>query len=103
MIPREILDQALADYEKAVAEIQGMGNWEAVYYLGNKCMGNGLCHYLEVKFDVDEESLEIVFGRGYLKNKPVLDHFSEQHIIILTHRLQLRINKLKELLEKWRT
>ena len=99
MIPKEILDQALADYEKAVAEIQGMERWEAVGHLANSCMGSGLCYYLRVKFDVGKESLKAVFGKQFLGGSSVV-RIHNTDIPTLTARLQLRINKLKELLEK---
>ena len=100
MIPREILEKALADYEKAVVDIQGMERRSAMEYLEDNSMDCGLCYYLRVKFDVCEESLETVFGGAYLGGKPTLDYFSERHLPTLTSRLQLRIDKLKELLEK---
>ena len=96
MIPRKILQQALADYEKAVAEIQGMKRWKAVEYLRESEMQFGLCHYLEIKFDVDRNYSSDAFGDNYLGGWRVLDYFPT--IPTLTARLQLRINKLKELL-----
>ena len=99
MIPKEILEKALADYEKAVEEIQGISKWEAVGYLGEKCMDNGLCHYLLIKFGVGGESSKALFGKEYLGDGSVVRIFNAD-IPTLTARLQLRINKLKELLEK---
>ena len=100
MIPREILQQSLADYEKAVEDIQGMGESEAVEYLREKCMGSGLCYYLRVKFDVHYNTSTSVFGEKYLGGRSVTNIFLPYYETIptLTARLQLRINKLKELL-----
>lgn len=100
MIPREILEHAFGDYEKAVEEIQGMEESEVGSYLVDSKIQDGICYYLDEKFGVSRESLKTVFGRGYLGNNLVLDYFSERHLPTITHRLQLRINKLKELLEK---
>lgn len=100
MIPREIFQQSLADYEKVVEEIQGMGRWEAREYLGEKCMGSGLCYYLSIKFGVHYNTSTSVFGEKYLGGRSVTNTFLPCHETIptLTRRLQLRINKLKELL-----
>jgi len=100
MIPREILEQALVDYEKAVEEIQGMGEWGAVEYLEENNMDKGLCYYLDVKFDVDEIALVLAPSTGYLGGTRVIEYWWGESIPTLTARLQLRINKLKELLEK---
>lgn len=97
MIPREILEQALADYEKAVEEIQGMGEWEAAGYLEENQMQFGLCHYLEARFDVDRDYSGDAFGDDYLGGWRVCSS-GRNTIPTLTARLQLRINKLKELL-----
>lgn len=98
MIPREILEQALADYEKAVEEIQGMEEWGAVEYLRESGMRYGLCYYLDVKFDVSRADSNSAFGDEYLGGCTVLEYFPT--VPTITARLQLRINKLKELLEK---
>lgn len=98
MIPKEILEQALVDYEKAAVEIQGMEEWEAVEYLRESGMRYGLCYYLDVKFDVSRADSTNAFGDEYLGGCTVLDYFPT--IPILAARLQLRIDKLKELLEK---
>ena len=96
------MQKALADYEKAVAEIQGMKRLEAVEYLREKCMGSGLCTYLSVKFGVHYNTSTSVFGEKYLGGRSVTNIFLPcyETIHTLTARLQLRINKLKELLEK---
>ena len=99
MIPKEILEQALADYEKAVEEIRGMEEWEAVEYLKESQMRRGLCYYLEVKFDVSMYRSECAFGNYYLGGIQVVTEHNNS-VPALTARLQLRINKLKELLEK---
>lgn len=100
MIPREILQQTLADYEKAVEEIQGMEDAEVVEYLWESGMRYGLCYYLDVKFDVSRADSANAFGDEYLGGCTVLDYFPTVPILVpaLTARLQLRINKLKELL-----
>ena len=99
MIPREILQKALADYEKAVEDIQGMGNWEAKEYLCDNEMRFGLCFYLKVKFDVKEHSLGFLIPSNgvYLGGTRVVAGYSNS-LPTLTARLQLRIDKLKELL-----
>lgn len=99
MIPREILEQALADYEKAVGEIQGMKRIEAMMYLRTNKMQFGLCYYLEARFDVDRDCSSDAFGDDYLGGIPVVLAYRNT-VPTLTYRLQLRINKLKELLEK---
>jgi len=99
MIPREILEQALVDYEKAVEEIQGMGEWEARGYLIENDMQSGLCYYLYTKFGVSRVDATNAFGKVYLGGYAVIIRTSLD-IPTLTARLQLRINKLKELLEK---
>ena len=68
-------------------------------YLGEKCMDNGLCHYLLVKFGVGGKSSMALFCKEYLGDGSVV-RIHNTDIPTLTHRLQLRINKLKELLEK---
>ena len=66
MIPREILEQALADYEKAVEKIQGMEDaMDAVGYLERNMMNYGLCYYIDAKFDMCETALVPVFGVGF--------------------------------------
>ena len=98
MIPREILQKALADYEKAVGDIQEMERLEAMEYLRDNEMRYWLCYYFDVKFDVSRADSTNSFGDEYLGGSTVLDYFPT--IPTLTARLQLRINKLKELLEK---
>jgi len=97
MIPKEILEQALADYEKAVAEIQGMERLGAMEYLWESGMRYGLCYYLDVKFDVSRADSANAFGDDYLGGRSVCSS-GRKTIPTLTSRLQLRINKLKELL-----
>lgn len=99
MIPREILQKALADYEKAVDEIRGMESRSAMEYLEDNSMNNGLCYYMEEKFYMYGITFSPVFGAGFLGNTRVLEDWHDT-IPALTARLQLRINKLKELLEK---
>ena len=100
MIPREILEQALVDYEKAVEEIQGMEGRSAMEYLEDNSMDCGLCYYMEAKFDMCEIALVPVFGVGFLGGTRGCYGETTNGIPIptLTARLQLRINKLKELL-----
>lgn len=96
MIPREILEQALVDYQKAVEEIQGMERIEAARYLRGSGMKFGMCSYLKENFNVCRDDSISTFGDGYLGGSAVLGIFPD--IPTLTARLQLRINKLKELL-----